>query len=1335
MTTEFNILASGRRLWRHQRWGAVIRAVIVAVVYFLGARLGLLFVSQPEGIASLWPPSGILLAALLLVAPREWPVIVSAIFISNTLANAQSGNAWLVSLSFAAANCAESVLAAAVVLRWVGRPPDFTEFSQVAKFISGAVVASNVLTGLIGALVVSLGLGAPFVSAWLTWVLADGTGMLIITPLILVGASLRPDPANALRPVNWLEAGFLLACVIGAGLVIFNQPPDTPLEHILRNYWMFPLLIWGGLRFGRPGTVILLFALALIVLAGVIRGLGPFIVTSAPRSSSIFAAQLFLCVAAITSLSFVGVLAERKRAEEKLQESEADLKRSQALAHLGHWRWDTRANTVAWSDEMYRIFGLDPATFIGDLNAIVTQAVHPDDRENVERANAAVLVRQAPAPIEYRVRWGDGTVRWVWAQPGHQERDAAGQITALVGVVQDITARKVAEQELRDAEARYRALFEQLPDGAVVTDLDTHLPVEFNDTACRQLGYTRAEFAQLRINDYEVQESPTETAAHIAQLLATGHAEFTTRHRTKPGEVRQIQVNAQAITIAERRVAYTIYRDITEQVLAETRFREDAERAAFLLALSLQSASLTEHAVYTRALEEAVRFTQSEIGYLHQINTDQITLTLTAWNAGALKQCTAVHDTHYPLDQAGVWADCIRLKQPVIHNDYQHLPERRGYPEGHAHLLRHMSLPILSSETVLFIIGVGNKATDYTEADVQQLQLFANQIQHLLMRRRAEAALQDRESHLRATLEALPDLMFELDAAGRLWDYRAPNLAALYMPPGQFLTRPVHELLPPEAVQVVQQAIQQTLATGRATGHIYALPIAGQLIWFELSMTVKGDPQAPDARFIALVRDVTERYQLAEHLRQSEERFRTLINSMNDVVFTLDRDQRHTGVYGSWVQRAGMTPDMFLNKTSREILGPEAAAIHEPHNLRALAGEVVTYDWAGNGLYYQTTLSPLRTAEGVVTGLVGVGRDITERRRMELQLAENHQFTALILDSSPNLIFVKDRAGNFVLVNQTVADLFGKNKADLIAANNAAVHDRPLEVALYAQTDGRVIDQGLTVILDEPFTRSDGEVRWFQTTKMPLVRASGEVHVLGIAVDITERRETTEHLRAALEEKITLLREVHHRVKNNLQAIIYLMDEQAILVRDPQLTAALREVQGQARVMVLVYEQLYQSDNLARVDMHAYLGQLVGYVAQSFGEGRRVSVAVQAADVTLDVAEAMPCGLIINELLTNIYKYAGGAPGQPFRQAQVLLQKTGEAYTLEVRDDGPGLPAAFDWQTARSLGLKLVRLWATHQLGGTLELAPGPGTAWKIIFTARRKAAPPERSDANGVSG
>ena len=155
-------------------------------------------------------------------------------------------------------------------------------------------------------------------------------------------------------------------------------------------------------------------------------------------------------------------ITERKRAEDALRESEAQLKFSQQVAHVGHWTWDTVTNQVTWSDEMKRIFGVDPTAFDGDMDKVIAEAIHPDDREKVNASNISVLSEQKPVPLEYRVIWQDKSIHTIWAEAGARILNDQGMIIKLSGIVQDISERKKAEEKIEKSLAEKEALLREL---------------------------------------------------------------------------------------------------------------------------------------------------------------------------------------------------------------------------------------------------------------------------------------------------------------------------------------------------------------------------------------------------------------------------------------------------------------------------------------------------------------------------------------------------------------------------------------------------------------------------------------------------------------------------------------------------------------------------------------------------------------------------------------------------------------------------------------------------------------------------------------------------------
>jgi len=182
------------------------------------------------------------------------------------------------------------------------------------------------------------------------------------------------------------------------------------------------------------------------------------------------------------------------------------------------------------------------------------------------------------------------------------------------------------------------------------------------------------------------------------------------------------------------------YNDLLEKIyrleLSNKHLKQNEARLESLLSLSKLN-DVSEREIREYALESVVTLTNSKAGYLHFVNEKEKTIDLVSWSKGALTLCKAEKTNHYPVDQAGVWADSIRLRIPVVHNDYQNMADRKGYPEGHFKVLRHLSVPIFDAEEIVAVAGVGNKEAPYDDSDLRQTQLFMASMWAILKQRKA----------------------------------------------------------------------------------------------------------------------------------------------------------------------------------------------------------------------------------------------------------------------------------------------------------------------------------------------------------------------------------------------------------------------------------------------------------------------------------------------------------------------------------------------------------------------------------------------------------------------
>jgi PAS domain S-box-containing protein len=256
--------------------------------------------------------------------------------------------------------------------------------------------------------------------------------------------------------------------------------------------------------------------------------------------------------------------------------------------------------------------------------------------------------------------------------------------------------------------------------------------------------------------------------------------------------------------------------------------------------------------------------------------------------------------------------------------------------------------------------------------------------------------------------------------------------------------------------------------------------------------------------------------------------------------------------------------------------------------------------------------------------------------------------------------------------------------------------------------------------------RYDGTAIWVLDSARTIRHANGRVLCYeGAVEDITDRKRAEEQIQASLREKEVLLKEIHHRVKNNLQIISSLLDFQSEYIKDQLTLEMFREGQNRIRSMALIHEQLYQSKDLARIDFAEYVRDLTDYLFQSYGaSGDAITLEIHIADILLGIDTAIPCGLIINELVSNALKYAfplslssppcaGGKEGRC--EILVALHSDNDQLTLIVSDNGVGFPRDLDFLNAETLGLRLVNM-LSRQLKGTIELDRNDGTTLKITF-------------------
>jgi PAS domain S-box-containing protein len=278
----------------------------------------------------------------------------------------------------------------------------------------------------------------------------------------------------------------------------------------------------------------------------------------------------------------------------------------------------------------------------------------------------------------------------------------------------------------------------------------------------------------------------------------------------------------------------------------------------------------------------------------------------------------------------------------------------------------------------------------------------------------------------------------------------------------------------------------------------------------------------------------------------------------------------------------------------------------------------------------------------------------------------------------------------------------------------------PDDRAFVQQTLDRAIRDGTDVDFEHRFLMPDGSVKYVRIVAQAVRDESGNLEYIGAGMDVTKHKQAEAQLQASLEEKESLLKEVHHRVKNNLQLISSLLSLQAARIDEPAVAELFADSRNRVRSMALVHENLYQAGNFARISMATHIQNLCAHLTRAYGvNSRRVELSIRIGDVQLDLDRAVSCGLIVNELVSNALKHAF-PDGRPGRVCVELHPFGDKQQVLVVGDNGIGLRPDLDPRRSDSLGLQLVDD-LTQQLHGTIVVNRDGGTTFTITFDAERR--------------
>jgi len=929
--------------------------------------------------------------------------------------------------------------------------------------------------------------------------------------------------------------------------------------------------------------------------------------------------------------------------------------------------------------------GWHPADVTDNRLVAWASLVHPQDRELVRSQVLEALPKARPFKIEYRITTATGEEKWVWEQ-GRGVLSPKGEIEALEGFITDISERKRAEEALKQSEERHRTLIETMNDGLGVYDEDFRITYA-NDRLCEIFGRQREEVVGRLVTEF-LDESNRQ---HMKEQLA-----LRRKGRDAPYEIVWTRRDGgKAVTIVSPKPifapggrfkgSFSVVTDISERRRAEEALRESEARYRLLV----ESAPLGVLTIDARG-----RITQANTKLLEILDSPSAEAT----------RAINMFDFQ-PLVEAGVSQDfrrCLETGAPIIAD--------RPYvsKSGKAVHLRYHLRPIPGAGGQ--VGGVQAIVEDYSDL------------------KRAEEALKESEKKYRLIIENADEAILVVQNE-RIVFYNPRGPIVFGRPKADLARLDPRDLVHPQDSEEVMGRHRRRLKGGDVpqSYDVRIVDESGQTRW--LWMTAVPTKWEGQAAVLYMLADITERKLAEEALKESESKFRALIeNARESIVVIQDGVIQYANPIN--IEWTGLSLEELRSGPFLDFIHPDDREMVRAIHARRLSGEPVPepYEFrllaeSGQARWVQAsaTFVDWKGGKAVLAFLY----DTSERRRAEEALRESEQRYRETADNIPGLVYQllqdKDGVSRFPFMSRRAFEIFGVQSEDIQKKARLAyerIHPDDLEKIRRAMKESASLLTRFN--LELRLIKPGGELKWIHAQAAPHPVAAGGILWDGVLIDVTERKLAEERLKAALEEKEVLLREIHHRVKNNMQVISSLLKLQAETTGNRRVLEAFRESQDRVQAMALIHEALYQSETLAVVDLKEYALKLTTNLFQAYAPPNgRIAFKVELEALQLGMDHAIPLGLVLNELVVNSLKHAfpDGREGEIRITAHTVGEKEIE---LQVSDNGVGLPENKDWRHTKTLGLQLVIGLIEDQLGGGISLDRAEGARFTVRFKPKR---------------
>jgi len=610
-------------------------------------------------------------------------------------------------------------------------------------------------------------------------------------------------------------------------------------------------------------------------------------------------------------------------------------------------------------------------------------------------------------------------------------------------------------------------------------------------------------------------------------------------------------------------------------------------------------------------------------------------------------------------------------------------------------------------QNVISIVGVGRDITERKKAE-KELKTI-------------NKALKKRDEEFRQFIDSAPVAIAMFDTQMR---YIAASLRWIedYNIQGKELYGKSHYDVFPEITDELKEVHKRALAGSILSGdNEEFVRVDGSIQYIRWEVHPWYLSSGEIGGIIIFSEDVSERVKAEKTLRKNEKKYRSLYSSMNEglAMHKLIYDDNQVpvdyvilDVNPAYETILGINRQEVVGKNASNVYGSEKAPYLNIYSKVAETGNSTKFETYFEPMDKHFNINVFSPSKGM---FATVFDDITNRKKIEESLRENEKKYRTLFESDPDYTILLTLDGHLADVNQAAMDITGFPKNELIGKHFMELKIFPEEELQLNVKRFSSIAKGKEMIpFESRIYDANGEIRLIEI-KQTFIKLDDKIeYILLICSDITQRKKAENEIKSSLKEKEILLQEIHHRVKNNMQIISSLLNLQKQHVKDEEAVNVLTESQNRVKSMAMIHEKLYQSNNLTDIKFSEYVPRLVSDLFYSYNiPVDQIDVVIIVEDIKLNIETAVPCGLIISELVSNSFKHA--YPQGRKGKLKVSLKKYDDHYELMVCDDGIGFPEELDFKNTETLGLQLVNNLVS-QLNGEISLDKSHGTKFKVIF-------------------